>query len=258
MSSERDDGVCGQSAKEAFNAFRDSVLNQQLVLRNFDGATNVRAVWSGNQFEIGATRWHTFGVLQVHSVKKKGEEIKLECDRRVMVWDDANRLEPDNVVDSVEISIDLQAGDAAQILPQLRDAIFYSSTSEALAAGPKPLQRFVPGHLDETQKNPATVGMPPCDCGQKGPCASRTKVPRSADPEYSEQGRKRMINGSVTIAFIVDESGRTQDVWITRPLGYGMDEEAAKTVFGYLFEPATCHGSPVSVPTTSEINFQIF
>ncbi|HXS11902.1 MAG TPA: energy transducer TonB [Acidobacteriaceae bacterium] len=63
---------------------------------------------------------------------------------------------------------------------------------------------------------------------------------------------------AITTAFIVDEAGHVHDVWIARPSGYGMDEEAAKTVSAYVFKPATCHDRPVSTPLATEMNFQIF
>ena len=106
----------------------------------------------------------------------------------------------------------------------------------------------------------------PCDCSEDDPCA-RVKgaagyvLPRAThtpDPQYSDEGRTRKINGGITTAFIVDEAGHVHDVWIARPLGYGMDEEAAKTVSAYVFKPATCHDRPVSTPLATEMNFQIF
>jgi len=259
-------GVCflsaamasAQPAKSAFDAFRDSVMKQQFVLRNFSGETKVHAEWNGTQFALDTPRWHTFGVIQVHSVKQNGEEVRMECERHALLRDSLDKLVPYAVVDTVEITIDLQGGSPAQVLPELRDAIFYSSTSDALAAVPEPLQRFVPAHVDKTEKNPAAVGMPSCDCNQGKTCATSPIVVYTASPEYSEEGSKRKINGEVDSAFIVDETGHTHDLWITRPLGYGMDEKAAETVSGYVFKPATCHGKPVSAPMTAGINFQIF
>ena len=244
----------GQSVKAAFNAFRDSVLNQQLVLRNFSGETTVHAAWTGAQFELDQPKWRTFGVLQTRSVKMKGDEVQLQCERHVLARNGSDSLEPYSVVDSVYITVDLNGGDAGQLLPQLRGAIFYSSTADALAAIPKPLQSLVPGH---TQANPA-VGWPSCDCDKGAACATRPIVVYTEAPAYSEEGAKRKINGSVVTAFIVDEAGHAHDVWITQPLGYGMDEKAAEVASTYRFQPATCHGKAVSVPLTTEINFQIF
>lgn len=254
-----------QSATAAFDAFRDSVVNQQFVLRNFSGETKVHVAWTGSQLQLDAPKWRTFGVVQVRSVKMKGEEVKLECDRHVVLWSDSNDLARYPVGDSIEISVDLRGGNAAQLFPKLRDTMFYSSTADALAAVPKLVQKMVPAHANKVAQS-ADGTVKPCDCSDDDPCANTKgaqgymfpKVVFTPDPEFSEEARKRKINGDIVTAFMVDESGHVHDVWIARPLGYGLDEEAAKTVLAYRFKPATCHGSPISVPLGAEINFQIF
>ncbi len=257
--------MCAQSVKDAFNTFRDSVVKQQFVLRDFSGETKVHAAWTGTQFVLDTPKWQTFAVLQIRSVKMKGEQISMECDRHVLAWNEANSLAQYPVTDSVVISIDLRGGDAAQLLPQLREAIFYSSTADALGAVPKPLRKSVPARENKGAQNAGAMTKP-CDCSEDDPCASVKgaqgyvfpKIVHAGDPRFSEEARRLKINGNVVTAFIVDERGLPHDVWITRPLGYGLDGEAAKAVFTYVFQPATCHGTPVSVPLGAAINFQIF
>lgn len=266
-------GVCalvagqlyGQSATAAFDAFRDSVVNQQLVLRNFSGETTVHAVWTGNDFALDAPKWRTFAVVEVRSVKMKGEQIELDGDRHVMLWNDANKLAQYAVGDPVEISVDLHGGDAAQILPRLRDAIFFTSIEDGLAEVPKPLRTMVPGHADQLVPHPAS-GSKRCDCSEAGPCATvkgaqgfvLPKAVHTANARFSDEGRSRKISGDVVTAFVVDEAGHVRDVWVARPLGYGMDNEAAKAVLSFVFQPASCHGTPISMPLTILTNFRTF
>jgi hypothetical protein len=115
----------GQSAKDAFRAFHDVVVHQRLVLRNFSGDVRVHAVWTGAGFQMDAPKWRTPGVLQIRSANLRGERVTLQCDRRVLVRNDADGLALDGVVDPVEIDIDLEGGDPAQVIPKLRDALFY-------------------------------------------------------------------------------------------------------------------------------------
>jgi hypothetical protein len=257
--------VHGQSTKAALDAFRDSVVDQQFVLRNFSGETKVKVAWGGTKFALGAPGWQTFGVLKVRSVKQKDEQIRLDCERHVLGWNGPNSLGPYPVVDLVQISIDLRGGDPTQLLPQLRDEIFFSSIADALPAIPKPLRKMVPAHENNGVQN-ATGMTKPCDCSEDDPCASVKgaagfvfpKIVHAADPRFSDEGSRRKLNGTVVTAFMVDDKGVTHDVWITRPLGYGMDEQAAKAVFNYVFQPATCRGAPLSMPLGASINFQIF
>lgn len=48
------------------------------------------------------------------------------------------------------------------------------------------------------------------------------------------------------------------EVWLLRPLGFGLDENAANTVRQYVFKPAQLDGKPVEAELNMEVNFQIF
>lgn len=259
--------TCAQSTQDAFGEFRDSVVKKQFVLRNFSDELKVRAVWTGTTIGLDTPRWYTFGLLEVNSVKMKGPQITLDCNRRVLVWNQQHSLAPYAIVDPVQISVDLRDGNAAQILPQLRDQLFYSSTADALDAIPKLLRKQIPSHIPGTlnavQPRPLS-----CDCGEKetDSCVGNMKaagivppkIVHAPDPEFSEEARRKKLNGHVITAFVVDESGHTSDVWIAQPLGEGLDQKAAEAVLGYVFQPATCNGRPVGTPLGSEINFRIF
>jgi outer membrane biosynthesis protein TonB len=41
-------------------------------------------------------------------------------------------------------------------------------------------------------------------------------------PEYSPEGRQEKFNGTATVALIVDEHGKPQNVHVTRAVGHGM------------------------------------
>lgn len=256
--------VQAQSATDAFNAFRDSVVQKQLVLRNFSGESNVKAAWMGTAIQLKDPRWRMFAVVQVNSVKMHGQQVKLECQRRVAGWSETKSLGAYPVVDPFQITVDLGGGDPMQVLPQLRDVLFYASLQDALRAVPKPMSEIVPGHVK--LKYPAAAKIQPCDCSEASPCARVMGAPGFTFPKavrtevqvYSDEARQRRINGDVVTAFMVDDTGHPHDVWITQPLGYGLDQAAANAVFAYVFQPAACHGSPVSVPLAAEINFQIF
>lgn len=255
-----------QSTNAAFDALRASVVGQQFVLRNFSGETTVNVTWGGGtQFALDAPKWQTFGLLKVRSVKEKDEQIELDCERHVLALIGPNHLAPYPVADLVQISIDLRGADPTQLLPQLRDEIFFSSIEDALAAIPKPMRKIVPAREYKGVQDANGITKP-CDCSQDDPCASvkgavgyvLPKAVHTEDPHFSDEASRRKINGNVLTAYIVDETGQVRDVWITRPLGYGLDERAAEAVLTYVFKPATCHANPVIVPLMTQINFRIF
>jgi hypothetical protein len=131
----------------------------------------------------------------------KEEQTKLDCDRHVVLWNEANSLARYPVGDSVEISVDLRGGDADQLLPKARDSMFYLTTGDALAAVPKLLRKMVLGHVNKVAQGSDGITKL-CDCSADDPCASAKGTlsyafPRAIytpDPEFSEEARKRKIN----------------------------------------------------------------
>ncbi|HSY03986.1 MAG TPA: energy transducer TonB [Acidobacteriaceae bacterium] len=79
------------------------------------------------------------------------------------------------------------------------------------------------------------------------------------NPEYSDQARKKRIQGVVLISLTVDEQGMPTDLHIERSLGYGLDEKALDCVSQYRFEPATKpDGTPVPAHIAIEVSFHLF
>ncbi|HEX5282732.1 MAG TPA: energy transducer TonB [Bryocella sp.] len=260
--------ACGQSAKDAVNAFRDSMKNGQFVLKNFSGEEDVRASWTGSALELDPPRWRTMGVLTIDSVKLKGHMLEMRCARHVAVRDESDKIVLYQRPSEMKIEVDLGSADPATALPQVKESLFYPSVELALAALPKTVQQVIPARLDRTApkvKDVATAVNPRCNCAERDCKAGIEEIKgvvppkflRGADPGYSEKARKAKLNGSVNVRLIVDKSGRPTDVWIARPVGMGLDEEAAKSVLTYQFRPATCHGSPVGVYLAVEVNFEI-
>jgi TonB family protein len=81
---------------------------------------------------------------------------------------------------------------------------------------------------------------------------------KQAYPEFSDQARRKKVNGDVLLHFIVDEQGIPQDVKVVRGLGMGLDENAIKAVKQYRFRPAMREGVAVKVEMNVSVNFQIF
>lgn len=81
-------------------------------------------------------------------------------------------------------------------------------------------------------------------------------VVHSVDPQYSKQARRKKITGQVMVSTLVNEQGLPTDVRVERSLGYGLDEEAVKSVSKYRFKPAQQDGKPVAFRVSIEVNFQ--
>jgi hypothetical protein len=146
----------GSSNHDAENALRDSLVNQQLVVRNFSGEEKVHATWNGSEVALDAPRWRTMGEVAISSVKLKGHRVIMSCSRHVIVKDNDGKLEPYAVPSKMEIDVELGDADPAVVLPRLKDALFYGSLDEALAALPKEMRDRLPARVNTSSLSRCT------------------------------------------------------------------------------------------------------
>jgi len=78
------------------------------------------------------------------------------------------------------------------------------------------------------------------------------------NPEFSEEARKKSVEGVVVLSMVVTSEGNTDQIHITHGIGYGLDEKAAEAVSKWKFQPATKDGKPVSVEIAVEVAFHLF
>jgi TonB family protein len=83
-------------------------------------------------------------------------------------------------------------------------------------------------------------------------------VPLSTpEAEYSDEGRRKNINGKCLVSLFVDSYGLPRDLMLMRSLEPTMDQKALEAVNRYRFKPALRDGlEPVPVMITIEVNFQ--
>lgn len=86
---------------------------------------------------------------------------------------------------------------------------------------------------------------------------SRPVVTYNPPPRYSKEAEDAKIEGVVVIQGVVGTDGRFHDIKVTRPLGYGLDEEAIECVEQWRFKPAKRGGSPFPVVINIEVRFQL-
>ena len=80
----------------------------------------------------------------------------------------------------------------------------------------------------------------------------------SAEPEFSEEGRKAKFAGNVLVSVWVETNGLPSHIQVIRPVGMGLDEEAVEAVRKYRFKPAMENGKPIVAKLNIEVNFQAF
>lgn len=88
----------------------------------------------------------------------------------------------------------------------------------------------------------------------------RTPVPiYKPEPPYTKAARKKHLEGTLTFMIVVNPKGSVISVReVSKRLGDGLDESAAKTIRTWKFEPATRDGVPVAVRMRVEVSFKFY
>jgi TonB family protein len=82
-------------------------------------------------------------------------------------------------------------------------------------------------------------------------------IQREIKPDYTEEGRRRNIEGDVVLEIVVRSDGTVGNVKLLRGLGSGLDERAIDAVRQWRFIPAHRYGSPVDVIVEVAVEFKL-
>jgi TonB family protein len=75
---------------------------------------------------------------------------------------------------------------------------------------------------------------------------------------YSEEARRKKIQGVVMVSLLVTEDGLPTDIRVEKSAGYGLDEKAVESVSQYKFKPALKDGAPIAARITVEVSFRLY
>jgi len=76
-------------------------------------------------------------------------------------------------------------------------------------------------------------------------------------PLYSDEARRRGIEGVVLVRAHIDASGRVNDARVTRALGFGLDQNALVALRQWRFHAGTRNTTPVPMDVDIEIGFTL-
>jgi TonB family protein len=100
-----------------------------------------------------------------------------------------------------------------------------------------------------------------CHLDVFNPNTNGARPPRlihNTNPEFSDEARRKKIEGVVTLSLVVDTNGQPTDVQVVTPLGYGLDEKAVEAVKQWTFQPATKYGNPVAMKINVQVDFHLY
>ena len=80
---------------------------------------------------------------------------------------------------------------------------------------------------------------------------------REVKPNYTDEARRRSLEGDVDLEIIVRNDGVVGNVKVLQGLGSGLDERAIDAVRQWRFAPATRFGAPVDVVVEVSVEFRL-
>ena len=80
---------------------------------------------------------------------------------------------------------------------------------------------------------------------------------REVRPGYTDEARRRSIEGDVVLEIVVRQDGSVGNVKVTRTLGAGLEQKAIEAVRQWRFGPARRHGAPVDVVVEVSVEFKL-
>ena len=83
------------------------------------------------------------------------------------------------------------------------------------------------------------------------------QIVREVKPDYTEDARRRGIEGDVVLEIVVRSDGSVGDVKVVQGLGGGLDRRAVDAVRQWKFSPAKRFGTPVDVLVEVAVEFKL-
>ncbi len=80
---------------------------------------------------------------------------------------------------------------------------------------------------------------------------------REVRPTYTEEARKRAIEGDVVLEIVVRRDGTVGNLRVVRSLGAGLEQKAIEAVRQWRFGPAKRQGTPVEVMVEVAVEFKL-
>ena len=80
---------------------------------------------------------------------------------------------------------------------------------------------------------------------------------REVKPNYTDEARRRAIEGDVVLEIVVRRDGTVGNVQVTRSLGGGLEQRAIDAVRQWRFGPAKRQGTPVDVIVEVSVEFKL-
>jgi TonB family protein len=264
--------LCGSMAKASDSStaekqLRQDLENKVLSLRTPSASEKLQFDSAGQP--VGTflpAPWTTGGLLKVKLVSLKRGSLRIDCERVLLALRAIRAssgppvLVPLLTGRSVRLSLDLDSNllDIDHVKAVLAKIFEEGDVQQKIAAYWKPAPEIVPDVRSSEQGLVAGMleGTRPVYRVKLG-VVDPPKPLHAPDPEYTDEARKKQIQGTAVLLVIVNEKGMPEILEVTKDLGDGLDLEALAAVSGWRFKPAIRAGQPVAVMINVQVTFKL-
>lgn len=240
-------------------------INQTLHGKN----VTIRGFYQGDRLVYGATGalvsrakpgiWTLDGELLFKKAKLNRNALQITGQRLAVYFPNHNAERHYQKLGAAEIEVDFDHAPSFDDLNHAISKIFISgSGSDTLAnAVPAYWQPFLNGTSTSgltSQGGSDLIDAAPFSGGSYGGPRPISKT----DPEYSDAARMHRYSGSCTLWATVTAAGNVVDPRIVRALGFGLDEQAVKSLLQWKFNPALQNGRPLPMRVSVDVQFHLF
>ncbi len=143
---------------------------------------------------------------------------------------------------------------AAHLMREALDQVFSHGLDDRLVASlPAFWKLYLDAAAHQTDYRPTDPGI-----YRQNTVDQKAKLLTALEPPSNEYAQASGIAGMALYYAVIGADGKPQEVLVARPIGFGLDENAADTIRKASFQPAIKDGKPVPVLVDLVVQFRIF
>jgi outer membrane biosynthesis protein TonB len=143
---------------------------------------------------------------------------------------------------------------AARLMREALDRVFSQGLDDRLVASlPEFWKLYLDAAAHQTDYRPTDPGI-----YRQNTVDQKAKLLTALEPPSNEFAQASGVAGMALYYAVIGADGKPQDVLVARPIGFGLDENAADTIRKASFQPAIKDGKPVPVLVDLVVQFRIF
>jgi TonB family protein len=162
--------------------------------------------------------------------------------------------EAERPADSASVTTTTSPAHAAHLLRDAIDHIFAPGLDDRMiAAMPsfwKLYYQAVANQADYKPTDPAIYRQSGVD--------QKAKLLSTIEPPSNEYAQENGVAGMALYHAVIGADGKPQEIVVSRPIGFGLDESAAESIRKASFQPATKDGKTVPVVLDVVVQFRIY